>query len=156
LGATIKSGKYKVHENSLLASKLNPQYPRVWLVDVGEEDSAVCSTEFMPFQPKRAADRFYIYLFMRSDFAQQSIVGRVTGSTGSRQRVKPKEISHLEIVLPSESIRDHFTNLVSGHMNRVLLNRRTIADLAKARDTLLPKLLSGELRLRLEEMEVAV
>src|SRR5690606_35500689 len=79
LGETIKSGKYVVPSTAVLASKLNPQFPRVWLPDVDNEETCICSTEFMPFVPLNDAERPYLYAFLRSKIAQSEIVKRATG-----------------------------------------------------------------------------
>ena len=70
---------------------------------------------------------------------------RVTGSTGSRQRAQPKQVAEVLIVKPSESAiaafcerSDALFNIKSQHIRQILV-------LTDLRDTLLPKLLSGEL-----------
>ena len=105
LGETIKSGKYCVPATCILASKLNPQFPRIWMPDVEDEGIAICSTEFMPFVPRNDNERGFLYAFLCSDVIQTEIANRVTGSTGSRQRVKPKEIAELPILVVPQKTR---------------------------------------------------
>jgi len=145
-GRDIKSGKYSVPMTCVLASKLNPQFPRVWLPDVIHEAVAICSTEFMPFVPHKAEWRSFLYELLQSDFIQQQIRARATGSTGSRQRVKPRVVAEMPIVVPSEPVLGQFGLVVSPLHGRLLHNQTTIRTLAALRDTLLPKLISGELR----------
>jgi type I restriction enzyme, S subunit len=147
LGETIKSGKYAVLEGSVLVSKLNPQFPRIWLPWVDDANLAICSTEFMPFVPCQDSWRAFLYQMMKSQPVQDSIKAQITGSTGSRQRVKPTEIAHLPIVIPTDGIIDSFCGLLSPHHQKILLNRRQNLRLAGLRDALLPKLLSGEIEL---------
>src|SRR5690606_2328767 len=99
LGRDIKSGKYKVPVTAVLVSKLNPQFPRIWLPDVINKERAVCSTEFMPFVPKQIKWRPLLYELMKSDIVQKKIRSAVTGSTGSRQRVKPKSVASMDVVV---------------------------------------------------------
>lgn len=146
LGETIKSGKYEVPKTAILASKLNPQFPRIWMPDVADENSSVCSTEFMPFVPKDPAERPYIYSLFCSDIMQSEISNRVTGSTGSRQRVKPKEIAELPVLTPSQSLRLAFCDIACSFFEKKSVVQLENLALQKLRDTLLPKLLSGELR----------
>jgi type I restriction enzyme S subunit len=147
LGETIKSGKYIVPSTAVLASKLNPQFPRVWLPDVDSEDTCICSTEFMPFVPLNDVERPYLYAFLRSKIAQSEIVKRATGSTGSRQRVKPPEIAAMPIVIPSKTLRERFCSLTGGDYQKLTANMKNIKNLTSARESLLPKLLSGEIRI---------
>ncbi|WP_278367209.1 restriction endonuclease subunit S [Marinobacter salarius] len=157
LGETIKSGKYEVPKTAILASKLNPQFPRIWMPDIADENSSVCSTEFMPFVPEDPAERPYIYSLFCSHIMQSEISNRVTGSTGSRQRVKPKEIAELPVLTPSQSLRLAFCDIACSFFEKKSVVQRENLALQKLRDTLLPKLLSGEIRVpeakrKLEEM----
>lgn len=146
-GETIKSGKYLVPPCCVLASKLNPQFPRVWLPDVSDPAVSICSTEFMPFVPKTESELPFLYAFLSSEAAQAEITNRVTGSTGSRQRVKPKEIAEMPVLVPPQALRQRLSLATSRHLDRLLNNMRSIAKLSALRGTLLPKLLTGEIEL---------
>lgn len=145
-GESIKSGKYLVPSCCVLASKLNPQFPRVWLPDIPNPEVSICSTEFMPFVPKTESEQPFLYAFLSSEVAQAEIINRVTGSTSSRQRVKPKEIAEMPMLVPPQALRQRFSSVTRHYLARLLKNMRSITTLAAIRDTLLPKLISGELR----------
>lgn len=144
-GDTIKSGKYAVPHVCVLASKLNPQFPRVWLPEVTNVETAICSTEFMPFVPIQGYWRPYLYELLKSSTIQEGILARVSGSTGSRQRVKPKDIAVMTVVIPPHDVINTFCSLIEGLHRKLLANRRNSLTLSRTRDQLLPKLLSGEL-----------
>lgn len=145
-GTNIKSGKYRVPPTSVLVSKLNPQFPRIWLPDVQNEEAAICSTEFMPFVPLRCNWRPFVYELMKSDSVQQGIHERVTGSTGSRQRAKPEDVAAMYVVMPIPALIEAFSHIVGPLHEKMLICINESRTLAALRDTLLPKLLSGELR----------
>ncbi len=146
LGSSIKSGKYLVPGEAVLVSKLNPRFPRVWLPDITASDVSICSTEFMPFVSIQGELRPYLYDLLRSAPIQEAIQSRVTGSTGSRQRVKPREIAAMPVLKPAFTVRMKYSCLVKPVHDRQLLSLRESATLAVLRDTLLPKLISGEIR----------
>ena len=146
-GCEIKSGKYKVPKTAVLASKLNPDTPRVWLPEITDETNSVCSTEFMPFVPLKDSQRAFLYALLCSEPAQTAICNRATGSTGSRQRVKPKEIAEMPVLLPVSELMDQFSFHASALYQKVQSGLNSNIELAKLRDTLLPKLISGELRI---------
>ncbi len=152
-GESIKSGKYQVPRNSVLASKLNPRFPRIWLPDGENNEVAVCSTEFMPFVPVKEAWRPYLYELLKSRPVQERIRSHASGSTGSRQRVKPREIAEMPVLVPKSDILDGFSQVVGSFHNQILGNRGASQVLGETRDTVLPKLISGELRVPdVEEM----
>jgi type I restriction enzyme S subunit len=144
LGSTIKSNKYVASPNAVLVSKLNPETQRVWLPAVKTE-RAICSTEFMQFVPQLDYGRSYLYLMMCSEPMQVEILKRVTGSTGSRQRAQPSQITTLPIVVPAEKVVRSFESFVTPVLVDTVANLDQSQTLASLRDTLLPKLLSGEL-----------
>ena len=147
LGKTIKSNKYIVDADAVLVSKLNPQTPRVWLPDVATE-RAICSTEFMQFVPRDRKNRPYLYYLMSSQAMQEEVLKHVTGSTGSRQRAQPAQIAKVEAILPQPGTLMAFNQQAVPILNAIAENRRESRTLAQLRDTLLPKLISGELRVK--------
>ena len=147
LGDAIKSNKFMVDRHAVLVSKLNPQTPRVWMPTIAT-DHSVCSTEFMQFVPLQPENRAFLYLLMTADAMQAEILKRVTGSTGSRQRAQPSQIAVLPIIQADGKVLKAFNRLVGPLLDSIARNHLEQQTLATIRDTLLPKLLSGELRVR--------
>lgn len=145
LGSAIMSNKFTVMPNSVLLSKLNPHIPRIWLPDLNPSRRSVCSTEFMVVCSKPDVSREYLFsLFTSAAFA--SIYGTlVTGTTGSHQRIRPESVLDMTIVIPSSLLVRRFTDIVKPMFDRVNRNTEQSLTLATLRDTLLPKLISGEL-----------
>ena len=145
LGSAIMSNKFTVTPNSVLLSKLNPHIPRIWLPDLHASRRSVCSTEFMVACSKPGVSREYLFsLFTSSAFA--SIYGTlVTGTTGSHQRIRPESVLDMRIVNPSPPLIRAFTDIAKPMFDRINRNTEQSHTLATLRDTLLPKLLSGEL-----------
>ena len=146
LGNAIKSLKLLVPENVVLLSKLNPETNRVWLVDVTRSNRAVCSTEFLVLRAKPPFTRSYIYLFAHSEFFREKIEGLVTGTSKSHQRAQAGPISSIPVMLPAANVIDAFNSFTDKILLRTLECRRELTGLIRIRDALLPKLISGEIR----------
>ena len=148
LGTEIKSNKTSVPPDAVLLSKLNPHIPRIWLpVDVGNH--AVCSTEFLVFVPahgSRASKEFIYCAFTTAKF-KELLCQLVTGTSNSHQRVKPDGVSTMITVIPSEVALEAFGSIAKPIFERIGHNRSKAQTLAALRDTLLPRLISGQLRL---------
>jgi len=152
-GEEIKSQKWQVPPGVVLLSKLNPEIERVWLVDVKPDDRAVCSTEFLVLRPKPPYGRSYVYCLTRSPLFRQQIEGLVTGTSKSHQRAQPGAILQLAAIKPPAPLVTAFDRAAASLLNRTLEFRRESRTLAALRDALLPKLISGELRVKnIEEM----
>jgi len=150
-GENIKSLKFRIPAGAVLLSKLNPEIERVWLVDVRLEERAVCSTEFLVLRPRTPFARTYVYCLARSALFRQQIEGLVTGTSKSHQRAQAESILSLSVVVPAPSIVQAFERFSAGVLARTLTCRRESETLAFLRDTFLPKLISGELRVKIAQ-----
>jgi type I restriction enzyme, S subunit len=148
LGESIKSLKSRVPPAVVLLSKLNPEIERVWLVDTQAQDRAVCSTEFLVLRPRPPAGRAFAYGLARSPVFRQKLEGLVTGTSKSHQRAQAASILGLSAVQPLERPVEAFEQQAGTLLARTLECRRESRTLAALRDSLLPKLISGELRVQ--------
>jgi type I restriction enzyme S subunit len=146
LGGTIMSNKLAVTQNAVLLSKLNPHIPRVWLPDLHQSRRSVCSTEFMVSCSKPGVSREYLFsLFTSSAFV--SVYGTlVTGTTGSHQRIRPESVLEMTMVIPPRALIQAFTNLAKPMFDHINRSTEQSRNLVNVRDALLPKLLSGKLK----------
>jgi type I restriction enzyme S subunit len=147
LGKAIKSAKSRVPEDVVLLSKLNPEIERVWMVDVERKEYAICSTEFMVLRAQEPFNRSYLYWLCRSSSFRNELMGLVTGTSKSHQRVQPGVVAKLQTLVPPPAILEAFQDVVGPLMQRIQISGRQNITLAGIRDTLLPRLISGELRL---------
>ena len=146
-GVTIKSNKHVVPADSVLLSKLNPRIPRVWRPVPSVGRRSVCSTEFLVAVPKPGCTADFLYcLFISCSFSIE-FSALITGTSGSHQRVRPQAFLKILIVCPPAHVIEGFTSLVCGLIARIDEARNECGILAALRDTLLPKLLSGEIAL---------
>ena len=154
LGAEILSNKYRVCENSILVSKLNPRVPRIWLLtDV--KDNYVCSTEFQNLKPKVGSHLMFLYSLFNSRDVIDELAMSASGTSGSHQRVKPEDMLNISFKTPSLDYLEEYSLLITPSMQKVSSNKKQIQTLEQLRDTLLPKLMSGEVRVQYQTEEVA-
>ena len=79
----------------------------------------------------------------------------VTGTSGSHQRVKPESLLAMDAMMPPAPLVERFTEIARPWLAQAAHNIRESRTLAALRDTLLPKLLSGELRVKDAEKKLA-
>jgi type I restriction enzyme S subunit len=129
-----------------MISKLNPHIPRIWFT--GEvRPNAVCSTEFLVWTPTEGVSAEYVFCLATSTPFNSSMRQLVTGTSNSHQRVKPDYLAAIVAVVPPREITAAFASIAGPLLRRVLENRSIAQSLAQLRDTLLPRLISGKLRL---------
>jgi type I restriction enzyme S subunit len=155
IGSIIKSNKYLVPSDAVLLSKLNPHIPRIWMPDVAINNRPIASTEYLVLSPKAGYSRGYVFGLVTSS-AFTSIYGTmVSGTTGSHQRVTPSHVLEVSLVLPPDEVLNEYADLVMDLYSKKHSNTHQIRTLTNLRDTLLPKLISGELRVPEAEQMVS-
>ncbi len=88
----------------------------------------------------------YLYLYLQSNTILNQIEMSVVGST--QKTISLKNIKTLKILLPSESMLNRFKEVIEPIFSQINANVQQSCTLASIRDTLLPKLLSGEIRVK--------
>jgi type I restriction enzyme S subunit len=146
LGRAIMSNKLVVTRDSVLLSKLNPHIPRIWLPDLHAARRSVCSTEFIVATPRLGYSREFLFSLFTCSAFSSAYCTLVTGTTGSHQRIRPESVLDMKIVIPPPPLVSAFTVLAKLMFNQLNCNINQSRTLSILRDTLLPKLLSGEMR----------
>ena len=145
-GQDIKSSKFVINNGMFLFSKLNPYIKRIWFPNIGTEH-AICSTEFIPYKPKRVDMLGLCYSIVNSEHFYDYVLSLTNGSTGSHQRFHPVDTLEYPLCIPSEKYIEKFESLVMPMYKEIAHNRKENRRLATLRDTLLPKLMNGEIKL---------
>ena len=145
-GESIKSNKTLVPLNAVLLSKLNPEIARVWIPGTSSGRTQICSTEFLAFTPRYPSNRSLLFVLFTDTNFRDILRSMVTGTSKSHQRVPPTALKRREVICGTPDIFSTFGELAAPTVDRTLENHNQIETLTQARDTLLPKLISGELR----------
>lgn len=144
IASGIKSNKYILTSDSVMISKLNPDTKRIWR-PVCLSKHPVCSTEFIVYEAKKNGQRDYIYSLIDSIPFFNHLCSHTTGSTNSRQRATPKSTLGFSFLLPPDSVIEEFCHIVTPMYDLIASNIVENQSLAKTRESLLPRLMSGEL-----------
>ncbi|WP_180274892.1 MULTISPECIES: restriction endonuclease subunit S [unclassified Mesotoga] len=100
--------------------------------------------------PRKKYLVYYTYFMMKE--LQNTLVQMASGGSATLN-LNTKEFSNTSIIFPSESTIFRFHETVECLFQRILLNQTEINALASLRDILLPKLMSGEIRVPVSEKE---
>lgn len=85
----------------------------------------------------------YFDLFRKTDFFKDSVASLAIG--GVRQSLSYDDLSSIEVIIPSENAVEEFNNLYNQMKKTIKANKLESSRLSSLRDTLLPRLMSGEL-----------
>jgi type I restriction enzyme, S subunit len=143
------SGSKFQNEDTLLA-RITPclENGKTAFVDFLEEDEVGWgSTEFIVMRPKEPLSGFWGYCLARTEDFRSFAIQTMTGSSG-RQRVQVDALANYKLTRPSGEIAGAFQAITGDLAVSIRANDLESHTLAELRDLLLPKLLSGEIRVK--------
>lgn len=142
----IKSGKFEVAGPSVLVSKLNPRFPRIWDLPGVRPMRALASTEFLVLESRYSSSTVLWAVLAQPAFSA-SLESQVAGTSGSHQRVRPVDLLATEVIDP-RAMGDRTMAAITALGQSIALCRAESLKLVELRDTLLPELMSGRLRVK--------
>jgi type I restriction enzyme S subunit len=116
----------------------------VWFIS--EKEKGFGSTEFFVLHPKESYLKEFVYLLAKSDDFRDVAINSMSGTSG-RQRADINALKSFLIPIPPPSILQNFHSLVEPLFQKIIFNQKQIMTLKKVRDTLLPLLVFGKLRI---------
>ena len=96
-------------------------------------------------RPKNNYSMFYLYMLFKGNVGQHLIDG-ITGGSAQRKFNKT-DFKSIKIMMPPVDILIKFDRIIKPIFSKIEKNREEISRLELVRDTLLPKLMSGEVEI---------
>jgi len=138
----LESNKFEFRQGDILFGKLRPYFHKVGVAPI----DGVCSTDIVVVAP-RGSQWFGFVLGHASSI--EFVEYTNAASTGTKMpRTSWNDMARYELVLPLEPVAAAFTGLVQPSVDRIIAGIRESRTLSALRDALLPKLISGELRVK--------
>lgn len=137
----LESGKFWFERNDVLFGKLRPYFHKVGLAPV----RGVCSTDILVLRPKSPGWLGFLAMHASSD----ALISYTTQlSNGARMpRTSWHDVGGFDVTLPPHTVASAFDAAVKPMFERIHAHIESARLLASLRDTLLPRLISGKLRL---------
>lgn len=145
----VTSGKARFRAGQILFGKLRPYFHKVGIAPL----DGVCSTDIVVMAPKSPT---WFGLVLSHASSDDFVAHTNACSTGTKMpRTNWRDMADYAIALPPESIAAAFNEPVSAMTELMVSGIFESRKLAQLRNYLLPKLLSGEVRVREAERAVA-
>lgn len=136
----LESNKFAFRKGEILFGKLRPYFHKVGVAPV----DGVCSTDIVVVAPKETHWFAFVLGVVSSD---EFVEHTNAGSTGTKMpRTSWADMARYEVVQPGKPIARAYTELTRPSVERIVAGIHESRSLAALRDALLPKLISGELR----------
>ena len=143
------SGGAKFQNNDTLFARITPclENGKTGFVDfLDEKETAFGSTEFIVMRGTPQVHYLYVACLARESNFRLHAIQNMIGSSG-RQRVQNSCFDSFYIAIPTPAVMSLFSGKVSSYFDKMYFCNLENKSLTALRDTLLPKLISGELSL---------
>lgn len=157
-GFLEKTSMHKLEEAPSRAKRLVKHGDTIWstvrpnrksyLYIYEPEENLVVSTGFVVLSPKKIPST-YLYEFVTTDSFVNYLSYSAEGS--AYPAVRPDRFKKADIIMPPKEVLARFEALVVPIFKCIMENQKQSQTLQSLRDTLLPKLMSGEIRVPIEE-----
>ena len=135
--------KYRLNKGEVLIARMaDPGHG----ILVEDDVEAVFASYLIRFKPIETHHARLLQYWLKSDAYWQLVTGQAAGTT--RVSLNARVLSQFPLIVPPDSVATAFAEAVGALRDRLVRSAREMDSLAALRDTLLPKLVSGELRLR--------
>lgn len=155
-GRLVRPETYKFVDEELYARWMKDELQRGDILMTSEaplgelyflnsDEKFVLSQRLYGIRANDLTSPYFLYEYLKSSEGQNEISGRASGTTvfGIRQ----SELRKVAVPIPDKKLIEEFDNVVGPLYSKIDLNQKQIQNLTALRDTLLPKLMSGEIRL---------
>lgn len=137
-GEVIVTNTEQGHEHLLIG------YPAIIPTNFG--DFGIFSQHVYRLKIKSKLSNFFLFHLLKTDEIHEQIAGATNGSTVN---MLPKDgIEWVKFRMPPQELIDNFTKATNDQFRKQELNQTQIRTLTSLRDTLLPKFMSGEIKIR--------
>ena len=139
--------KKVIQLHDILYSEIRPKNKRFAFVDF-DTSNYVVSTKFMIIRPKFDFSPFILYLILKNQETIDEFNVIAESRSGTFPQITFDSIKDFPIVIPSFEAKEKFENVLKPIMDKQRVNNNQLKSLTKTRDTLLPKLMSGQVRVK--------
>lgn len=150
------SGTKFIHQDTLLA-RITPCLENGkagYVTFLSDTEVGWGSTEYIVMRPKSGIHPLMAYVLCRNQDFKDYAESCMEGSSG-RQRVNVEHLQEFTIGKPTDEVIQQFNEYLESIETKLIYNSKQIQTLKNLRDTLLPKLMSGEVRVQYQTEEVA-
>ncbi len=138
--------RFKVESGDLLIAMTGAEVGKVGMVP-NTEKNLWLNQRVGSFKEKVKYSKWFCYLILSTNEYQNILLSAASGS--AQPNISGSQIERTEIILPTVDLIEEFGSIVNSLFEKILENYSFNQSLTQTRDTLLPKLMRGQISLNL-------
>lgn len=147
-----KAERFHLKDGDLLMAMTGATVGKFGTLVTENKEAYFLNQRVAKFEPLDASSA-YLYCTLNREIAEEYVVNAAQGS--AQPNISAKSILAMTLAIAPKALREFFNDKVSSSFQQIIQLRKQNMTLTKMRDTLLPKLISGELRLDDIDAELA-
>ena len=144
VGSLPGQAKKSIQQNDILLSEIRPVNKRFAFVDFDGKDFVV-STKLMVLRSKGELSPYLFYCYLTSNETLNYLQHLAETRSGTFPQITFTQLEDLEITVPPQQVLENLTHSVESIYKQILQNNKQNQTLISIRDSLLPKLMKGEI-----------
>lgn len=138
--------KKSIKQDDILFSEIRPANKRYAFVNFDADDYVV-STKLMVLRSKGRISPYLIYCYLTSNDTLNKLQHLAETRSGTFPQITFTQLVDMELVIPNKPELDKLTQNIKSIYNKIFSNNKEIQTLIELRDSLLPKLMKGEIEI---------
>lgn len=137
--------KKSIQKNDILFSEIRPGNKRYAYINFDAEDYVV-STKLMVLRSKQSINSLFFYFILTREDMLSHLQNLAEARSGTFPQITFDQIRELDFLLPDEAtLKSFIEKTLKPTYELIFKKEKEIETLSKLRDSLLPKLMSGEI-----------
>jgi len=137
--------RFKVESGDLLIAMTGAEVGKVGIVP-NTEKNLWLNQRVGSFKEKLKYSKWFCYLILSTKEYQNILLSSASGS--AQPNISGSQIENTEIILPSMNLIEEFGSIVNSLFEKILENYSFNQSLTQTRDSLLPRLMSGKIKVK--------
>jgi type I restriction enzyme S subunit len=137
--------KKSIKKDDILFSEIRPANGRYAYIDFDSDDYVV-STKLMVLRAKGIVSQAFVFFYLTHPMTLEWLQTLAEGRSGTFPQITFDQLRDLTINIPSDQMLHSASQSCVFWLKKIKFNHFQIRSLEKLRDTLLPKFMSGEVR----------
>jgi len=136
--------KFKVESGNILIAMTGAEVGKIGLVPKNNKNLWL-NQRVGNFKEKVKFGKWFVFLILVQDEYQSLLFSSASGS--AQPNISASQIEDIEITVPNKELIEEFGIMVNPFFEKILENQYQIRTLTQLRDTLLPRLMSGQIKI---------
>ncbi|MBO4707117.1 MAG: restriction endonuclease subunit S [Elusimicrobiaceae bacterium] len=140
----VKMKKFILLDGDIVMAMTGATIGKFALVVNPKKQISILNQRVAKISAKNDKEHWFVYFSLLQYDVEEQVKNNGLGS--AQANISTEGIGNSIIIVPKSSLKEEFTTYVNSYIKKILYNKQQIQTLTELRDTLLPRLISGKIK----------